>query len=69
LAGARVDECAARAGASTRQLVYHYFGDKDATLSPRLEWVYEDLRAKERELNLQALPPEQAIRKLIESFL
>ncbi|MFL6837431.1 MAG: TetR/AcrR family transcriptional regulator, partial [Bradyrhizobium sp.] len=29
LAGARVDEIAARAGVN-KQLVYHYFGDKDA---------------------------------------
>ena len=32
-----------------------------------LEWVYEELRVQERELNLTGLPPEQAIRKLIEA--
>jgi TetR/AcrR family transcriptional regulator len=32
-----------------------------------LEWVYEEIRAQERELNLEGLPPERAIRKLIES--
>jgi TetR/AcrR family transcriptional regulator len=58
LAGARVDEIAARAGVN-KQLVYHYFGDKDALYLAVLEWVYE-------ELNLEGLPPEQAIRKLIE---
>jgi TetR/AcrR family transcriptional regulator len=66
LAGARVDEIAARAGVN-KQLVYHYFGDKDALYLAVLEWVYEELRAKERELNLDGLPPDQAIRKLIES--
>ena len=66
LAGARVDEIAARAGVN-KQLVYHYFGDKDALYLAVLEWVYEELRAHERELNLEGLPPEQAIRKLIES--
>jgi TetR/AcrR family transcriptional regulator len=66
LAGARVDEIAARAGVN-KQLVYHYFGDKDALYLAVLEWVYEEIRAKERELNLAGLPPEQAIRKLIES--
>jgi TetR/AcrR family transcriptional regulator len=65
LAGARVDEIAARAGVN-KQLVYHYFGDKDALYLAVLEWVYEEIRAKERELNLEGLPPEQAIRKLIE---
>jgi TetR/AcrR family transcriptional regulator len=66
LAGARVDEIADRAGVN-KQLVYHYFGDKDALYLAVLEWVYEEIRAKERQLNLDGLPPEQAIRKLIES--
>ncbi|HTC99611.1 MAG TPA: helix-turn-helix domain-containing protein [Bradyrhizobium sp.] len=39
LAGARVDEIAARAGVN-KQLVYHYFGDKDALYLAVLEWVY-----------------------------
>lgn len=66
LAGARVDEIAARAGVN-KQLVYHYFGDKDALYLAVLEWVYEELRAQERKLNLEGLPPEKAIKKLIES--
>jgi len=66
LAGALVDEIAARAGVN-KQLVYHYFGDKDALYLAVLEWVYEEIRAHERKLNLEGLPPERAIRKLIES--
>jgi TetR/AcrR family transcriptional regulator len=66
LAGARVDEIATRAGVN-KQLVYHYFGDKSALYLAVLEWVYEEIRAQERQLNLTGLPPEQAIRKLIES--
>src|SRR3954471_16434236 len=66
LAGARVDEIAARAGVN-KQLVYHYFGDKDALYLAVLEWVYEDIREQERRLNLEGLPPEKAIRKLIEA--
>jgi TetR/AcrR family transcriptional regulator len=66
LAGARVDEIAARAGVN-KQLVYHYFGDKDALYLAVLEWVYEEIRAQERKLNLAGLPPDQAIKKLIES--
>ncbi|MET0675776.1 MAG: TetR/AcrR family transcriptional regulator [Bradyrhizobium sp.] len=66
LAGARVDEIAARAGVN-KQLVYHYFGDKDALYRAVIEWVYEEIRAQERELNLDGLPPQQAIKKLIES--
>ncbi len=66
LAGARVDEIAARAGVN-KQLVYHYFGDKDALYLAVLEWVYEEIRAQERKLNLEGLPPQHAIQKLIES--
>jgi TetR/AcrR family transcriptional regulator len=66
LAGARVDEIAARAGVN-KQLVYHYFGDKDALYLAVLEWVYEEIRAQERTLNLEGLPPEQAIKTLIEA--
>ena len=66
LAGARVDEIAGRAGVN-KQLVYHYFGDKDALYLAVLEWVYEEIREQERKLNLEGLPPEQAIRKLVGS--
>src|SRR5438270_9972295 len=66
LAGARVDEIADRAGVN-KQLVYHYFGDKDALYLAVLEWVYEEIRAQERKLNLEGLPPERAIKKLIEA--
>src|ERR1700751_1429316 len=66
LAGAPVDDIAERAGVN-KQLVYHYFGDKDALYLAVLEWVYEEIRAQERKLNLEGLPPERAIRKLIES--
>ena len=66
LAGARVDEIAQRAGVN-KQLVYHYYGDKDALYLAVLEWVYEEIRTQERKLNLAGLAPERAIRKLIES--
>ncbi|MBR0694402.1 TetR/AcrR family transcriptional regulator [Bradyrhizobium lablabi] len=66
LAGARVDEIAARAGVN-KQLVYHYFGDKDALYLAVLEWVYEEIRTQERKLNLEGLPPERAIKALIEA--
>lgn len=65
-AGARVDEIAERAGVN-KQLVYHYFGDKDALYLAVLEWVYADIREQERQLNLEGLPSEKAIRKLIEA--
>ncbi len=66
LAGARVDEIAALAGVN-KQLVYHYFGDKDALYLAVLEWIYQEIRDHERNLELSGLSPEKAIRKLIES--
>src|SRR5262249_55316758 len=66
LAGARVDEIAARAGVN-KQLAYHYFGDKDVLYLTVLEWVYEEIREQERGLNLEGVPPQLAIRKLIEA--
>lgn len=66
LAGARVDDIAARAGVN-KQLVYHYFGDKDALYLAVLECVYAEIRAKEHALKLVGLAPDKAIKKLIES--
>jgi TetR/AcrR family transcriptional regulator len=65
-AGARVDEIAARAGVN-KQLVYHYFGDKDAIYLAVLESIYEEIRDHERKLHLDGLTPDKAIKKLIES--
>ena len=65
LAGARVDEIAGRAGVN-KQLVYHYFGDKDALYLAVLEMLYEEIRSHESRLNLAGLDPEEGMRKLIE---
>jgi TetR/AcrR family transcriptional regulator len=65
LEGARVDDIARRAGAN-KQLVYHYFGSKDDLYTAVLEWVYSEIRSRELELNLGALSPVNAMRRLIE---
>lgn len=65
LSGARVDDIAHRAGVN-KQLVYHYFGSKDGIYSAALEDVYRQIRDEERELRLDRLPAEEAMRKLAE---
>jgi len=64
LSGARVDAIAARAGANKRML-YHYFGGKDGLYLAVLERVYAAMRGAERQLDLDPLPPEEAIRTLV----
>lgn len=65
LEGARVDDIARRAHAN-KQLVYHYFGSKDGLYTAVLEQVYGEIRSKEAQLDLDAMPPLRAMQKLIE---
>ena len=64
LAGARVDAIAERAGANKR-LLYHYFGNKEDLYRAVLMEAYAEIRAGERELNLDALSPEEAMDRLV----
>jgi TetR/AcrR family transcriptional regulator len=63
-AGARIDEVAAVAGAN-KQLVYHYFGNKEGLYLVALESVYAEIREKEQSLRLMELPPLEAMARLI----
>ncbi len=65
LGGARVDAIAERAGANKRML-YHYFGNKEELYLAALESVYESIRAHEKALDLEALPPREAMQRLVE---
>jgi AcrR family transcriptional regulator len=62
--GARIDRVAKAAGANKRMIYYHV-GKKDVLYLTILEGTYDHIRAAERRLNLQALPPLEAIAKLI----
>lgn len=64
LSGARINAIAARARANKRML-YHYFGNKEALYLAALEQVYATIREKERALDVEHLPPEEALRRLI----
>ena len=64
LAGARVDEIAKRAAANKR-MIYHYFESKDQLFRAVLEKAYLDIRNAEQELDLDHLPPREALETLI----
>lgn len=64
LAGARVDAIAKRAGANKR-LLYHHFGNKEELYRAVLLDAYAEIRAGERELNLDALSPQEAMDRLV----
>lgn len=63
-AGARVDEIAALAGVN-KQLVYHYFENKQGLYLVALESVYAEIREKEKKLLLDALEPMDAMAQLV----
>ncbi|WP_236025076.1 TetR family transcriptional regulator [Arenibaculum pallidiluteum] len=65
LSGARVDAIAARTR-TTKRSIYYHFGSKDGLYVAVLEAVYGRIRAIEQNISLSALPPVEAMRKLIE---
>lgn len=64
LAGARVDEIAARAGANKRML-YAYFGAKEELWLAALEAAYAAKRREEEQLDVAHLPPREAMARLV----
>lgn len=65
LSGARMDSIARRAGSNMRML-YHYYGSKEDLYLTTLEHVYEDIRTREQQLNIENLDPEAAMLRLFE---
>ncbi|MDW3682357.1 TetR/AcrR family transcriptional regulator [Cupriavidus sp. CV2] len=65
LAGARVDDIARAAGV-TKQLVYHYFNSKEQLFASVLDESAQDVLADLLALELDHLPPTQALRVLLE---
>ena len=65
LSGARIDEIAARTRASKR-MIYYYFGGKDGLYLRALENAYLTVREGEAALDVEHLPPIEALRRLVE---
>jgi AcrR family transcriptional regulator len=63
--GASMDAIAARTQ-TTRALINYYFRSKEQLYLAVLERVYAEIRDAERELQLDHLPPVEAIRRIVE---
>ncbi|MTI15991.1 TetR/AcrR family transcriptional regulator [Rhodobacteraceae bacterium RKSG542] len=63
--GARVDRIADAAEVN-KNMLYHYFGNKDALFSVVLDEAYRDIREREASLNVDHLSPPDAIAALVE---
>ncbi len=65
LSGARVDAIAARTH-TTKRMIYYYFESKEGLYSAVLERAYGGIRGVEAHMDLAPLPPETALRRLVE---
>jgi AcrR family transcriptional regulator len=65
LSGARVDAIAAKTQTAKR-MIYYYFGSKERLYLAVLEAAYADIRRFEQDLEIDRLPPAEAIRRLID---
>lgn len=65
LAGARVDAIAARTN-TVKRMIYYYFGSKEGLYRAVLEQAYAAIRSAEAALELDRLPPAEAIRRITE---
>lgn len=64
LAGARIDVIA-EAMRTSKRMIYYYFGSKEGLYVAVLEEAYRRMRAIESQLQLDDLPPEDALRRLV----
>ena len=62
--GARVDEIAMHAGVN-KNLIYHHYGSKDGLFAAVLEYTYEDIRKRQKDLELRHMDPVIGMRKLV----
>ena len=64
-AGARVDDMAALMR-TTKRMIYYYFGSKEQLFVAVLEHAYAAIRTAERQVDVDGLDPESAIRRVAE---
>ena len=64
LEGARIDLIADRAQANKR-MIYNYFDSKENLFRKVVEAAYVDIRTAEQELDLEHLPPDEALESLV----
>src|SRR5580698_277875 len=64
LAGGRVDEIAERTH-TVKRMIYYYFGSKEGLYRAVLEHAYDHIRTIESDLDLDSLPPDEALRHLV----
>lgn len=64
LNGARVDRIAEQSNVN-KNLIYHYFGSKDALYLAVLERIYADLRTKQQDQDLRDLSPVAGMTQLV----
>jgi AcrR family transcriptional regulator len=65
LAGARIDEIAEKT-ASSKRMIYYYFGGKDELYRAVLEQAYVNIRQTEAERSFEMLPAADALKAQIE---
>ncbi|WP_428248666.1 TetR/AcrR family transcriptional regulator [Ferrovibrio sp.] len=65
LAGARVDEIAARSG-SNKRMIYEYFGNKEGLWLTVLEGAYARMREEEHTIDVARMKPVDGMRYLME---
>jgi len=65
LSGARIDEIAAKTRSSKR-MIYYYFGNKEGLYVSALENAYRQVREGEAKLDIEGLPPLEALQRLVE---
>ena len=64
LAGARVDEIAARTH-TVKRMIYYYFSSKEGLYKAVLARCYDEIRSIEAAIDVDALGPEEALRELV----